>query len=29
MNSHEQGLAVRPVAVEEMFAPSTLDEIRV
>jgi 4,5-dihydroxyphthalate decarboxylase len=27
--SHEQGLAVRPVAVEEMFAPSTLDEIRV
>ena len=27
--SHEQGLAVRPVAVDEMFAPSTLDEIRV
>jgi 4,5-dihydroxyphthalate decarboxylase len=27
--SHEQGLAVRPVAVEEMFAPSTLEEIRV
>jgi 4,5-dihydroxyphthalate decarboxylase len=27
--SCEQGLAVRPVAVEEMFAPSTLDEIRV
>lgn len=27
--SHEQGLAVRPVAVEEMFAPSTLNETRV
>jgi 4,5-dihydroxyphthalate decarboxylase len=27
--SHEQGLAVRLVAVEEMFPPSTLHEIRV
>jgi 4,5-dihydroxyphthalate decarboxylase len=27
--SHEQGLAVRPVTVEEMFAPSTLSETRV
>lgn len=27
--SYEQGLAVRPVAVEEMFAPSTLNETRV
>lgn len=27
--SHEQGLAVRSVAVEEMFAPSTLSETRV
>src|SRR5262245_9376188 len=27
--SYEQGLAVRPVTVEEMFAPGTLGEIRV
>jgi 4,5-dihydroxyphthalate decarboxylase len=27
--SHEQGLSVRLVAVEEMFPPNTLDEIRV
>jgi 4,5-dihydroxyphthalate decarboxylase len=27
--SHEQGLAVREISVEEMFAPSTLHEIRV
>lgn len=27
--SYEQGLAVRPISVEEMFAPSTLHEIRV
>jgi 4,5-dihydroxyphthalate decarboxylase len=27
--SHEQGLAVRQVCVEEMFAPSTLNEVRV
>jgi 4,5-dihydroxyphthalate decarboxylase len=27
--SHEQGLAVREVCVEEMFVPSTLNEIRV
>ena len=27
--SHEQGLAVRPVTVEEMFAPGTLAELRV
>ena len=27
--SYEQGLAVRQVAVEEMFAPGTLGEIRV
>jgi 4,5-dihydroxyphthalate decarboxylase len=27
--SHEQGLAVRPVAIEEMFVPSTLNEVRV
>jgi 4,5-dihydroxyphthalate decarboxylase len=27
--SHEQGLAVREISVEEMFVPSTLHEIRV
>jgi 4,5-dihydroxyphthalate decarboxylase len=27
--SHEQGLAVRRVSVEEMFAPNTLNDIRV